>query len=97
MPASSWERSAMSSTVDQLRQIFNAESVALVGASDKEGSFGRLFLEGMRDAGCKSLYPINPRKPELVGMRAYPSISDVPAQLDAAILLTPPESVLDLV
>jgi acyl-CoA synthetase (NDP forming) len=87
----------MSSTVEQLRQIFNAESVALVGASDKEGSFGRLFLEGMRDAGCKNLYPINPRKPELVGMKAYPSISDVPAQLDAAILLTPPESVLDLV
>lgn len=86
-----------SPTVEQLRQIFNGEHIALVGASDKEGSFGRLFLEGMRDAGCKNLYPINPRKPELVGMKAYPSISDVPAQLDAAILLTPPESVLDLV
>jgi acyl-CoA synthetase (NDP forming) len=98
MPASSWERSAMSSqTVQQLSEIFNAESVALVGASDKEGSFGRLFLEGMRDAGCKNLYPINPRKPELLGMKAYPSITDVPAQLDAAILLTPPDSVLPLV
>ncbi len=86
-----------SSTVEQLRQIFNGEHIALVGASDKEGSFGRLFLEGMRDAGCKNLYPINPRKPELLGMKAYPSISDVPAQLDAAILLTPPDSVLGLV
>jgi len=86
-----------SQTVEQLRAIFNAEHVALVGASDKEGSFGRLFLEGMRDTGCKNLYPVNPRKPELLGMKAYPSISDVPAELDAAILLTPPESVLDLV
>ena len=86
-----------SQTVEQLSQIFNAESVALVGASDKEGSFGRLFLEGMRDAGCKHLYPINPRKPELLGMKAYPSITDVPVQLDAAILLTPPDSVLPLV
>ncbi len=86
-----------SQTVEQLSQIFNAESVALVGASDKEGSFGRLFLEGMRDAGCKNLYPINPRKSELLGMKAYPSITDVPAQVDVAILLTPPDSVLPLV
>ncbi len=35
-----------SRTVEQLSHILNAESVALVGASDKEGSFGRLFLEG---------------------------------------------------
>jgi acyl-CoA synthetase (NDP forming) len=86
-----------SQTVEQLRKILNAESVALVGASDKEGSFGRLFLEGMRDAGRLHLYPVNPRKPELLGMKAYPSISAIPAQLDAAILLTPPESILDLV
>jgi acetyltransferase len=98
MRARFWEISAMtSSTVERLREIFNAESVALVGASDKEGSFGRLFLEGLRDTGCKHLYPVNPRKPELLGMKAYPSISDVPGELDAAILLTPPESVLGLV
>lgn len=86
-----------SPVVEQLKEIFSAEHVALVGASDKEGSFGRLFLEGMRNAGVKNLYPINPRKPELLGMRAYPSISEVPARLNAAILLTPPESILDLV
>ena len=39
-----------SETVQQLSLICNAESVALVGASDKEGSFGRLFLEGLEDA-----------------------------------------------
>ena len=37
-----------SQTVEQLAHICNAGSVALVGASDKEGSFGRLFLEGLR-------------------------------------------------
>ena len=87
----------MTTTVDQLRDIFNAEAVALVGASDKEGSFGRLFLEGMKDAGCKRIYPVNPKRDEILGLKAYPSISAVPEQLDVAILLTPPESVLDLV
>jgi acyl-CoA synthetase (NDP forming) len=86
-----------SHTVEQLSQIFNAESVALAGASDKEGSFGRLFLEGLRDAGCPRIYPVNPKREEILGIKAYPSISAVPDQVDVAILLTPPESVLPLV
>ena len=76
-------------TVEQIRRIFNAESVALVGATDKEGSFGRLFLEGMRDAGCKKLYPVNPKREEVLGIKAYPSISAIPEQVDAAILAHP--------
>jgi acyl-CoA synthetase (NDP forming) len=86
-----------SQTVEQLSHIFNAESVALVGASDKEGSFGRLFLEGLRDAGCRKIYPVNPKREEILGFKAFPSISAVPDQVDVAILLTPPESVLGLV
>ena len=86
-----------SQTVEQLSHICNAESVALVGASDKEGSFGRLFLEGLRDAGCRKIYPVNPKRDEILGIKAYPSISAVPDQIDLAILLTPTGVVLDLV
>jgi acyl-CoA synthetase (NDP forming) len=71
--------------------------VTLVGASDKEGSFGRLFLEGLRDAGCRKIYPVNPKREEILGFKAFPNISAVPDQLDVAVLLTPPESVLGLV
>jgi len=84
-------------TVEQLSRICNARSVALVGASDKEGSFGRLFLEGMRDAGCSRIYPVNPKRDEILGIKAYPSISAVPDEVDLAILLTPTGVVLDLV
>jgi acyl-CoA synthetase (NDP forming) len=86
-----------SQTVQQLHSICNAESVALVGASDKEGSFGRLFLEGLRDAGCRRIYPVNPRRDEILGIKTYPSISEVPDEIDLAILLTPTGVVLDLV
>ena len=86
-----------SQTVEQLRRICNPESVALVGASDKEGSFGRLFLEGLRDAGCRRIYPVNPKREEILGITAYPSISAVPGEIDLAILLTPTGVVLDLV
>ena len=86
-----------SQTVEQLRRICNPESVALVGASDKEGSFGRLFLEGLRDAGCRRIYPVNPKREEILGITAYPGISAVPGEIDLAILLTPTGVVLDLV
>jgi acyl-CoA synthetase (NDP forming) len=86
-----------SQTVEQLSHICNAESVALVGASDKEGSFGRLFLEGLRDAGCRKIYPVNPKRDEILGIKVYPSISAIPDQVDLAILLTPTGVVLDLV
>lgn len=86
-----------SQTVEQLQRICNAQSVALVGASDKRGSFGRLFLEGLRDAGCRRLYPVNPKREEILGITAYPSISSVPDEIDLAILLTPTGVVLDLV
>jgi acyl-CoA synthetase (NDP forming) len=89
--------SMSSQTVEQLARICNAETVALVGASEKDGSFGRLFLEGLRDAGCRKIYPVNPKREEILGMRAYPSIGAVPDELDLAILLTPPGSVLGLV
>jgi acetyltransferase len=51
----------------------------------------------MKDAGCKRLYPVNPKRGEILGLKCYPSIRAVPERLDVAILLTPPESVLPLV
>jgi acetyltransferase len=84
-------------TVQHLSKIFRAETVALVGASDRQGSFGRLFLEGLVHMGCRRVYPVNPRREEILGIKAFPSIGAVPGEVDVAILLTPPEAVLDLV
>ena len=64
-----------SQTVEQLSHICSAESVALVGASDKEGSFGRLFLEGLRDAGCRRIYPANPKREEILGDPGFNLVS----------------------
>jgi acetyltransferase len=84
-------------TVAQLDRILNAKSVSLVGASNKEGSFGRLFVEGLIKMGCKNIYPVNPKSSEIMGLKAYPSITDIPYDVDVAVLLTPPEPVLGLV
>ncbi|MBN1320868.1 MAG: CoA-binding protein, partial [Thermoleophilia bacterium] len=86
-----------SESVKQISDIFNAKSVALVGASDREGTFGRLFVEGLRDHGCPGIYPVNPKKDEILGFKAYPSLTAIPDPVDVAVLLTPPESIPGIV
>jgi len=86
-----------SETVRQISQIFNAQSVALVGASDREGTFGRLFLEGLRDLGCPHIYPVNPKREEILGFKTYANLTAIPEPVELAILLTPPEAVLGIV
>ena len=84
-------------TVKQIEHILHAKSVSLVGASNKEGSFGRLFVEGLVKMGCHNVYPVNPNSPEILGLKAYPNITNIPFEVDVAILLTPPKHVLGLV
>jgi len=71
--------------------------VSIVGASNREGSFGRLFVEGLMQMGCKHIYPVNPRNPEILGLKAYPSVTDIPFEVDVVVLLTPPDTVLGVV
>ncbi len=87
----------MSSTVSDLEQILHPRSVAIVGASGREGSFGRMFLEGLIRIGFREIYPVHPRETELLGLKAYRSIKDIPHDVDVAVLMTPPDSTLQMV
>jgi acyl-CoA synthetase (NDP forming) len=75
----------------QMDSIFYPKTTAIIGATNRAGSFGRLFLEGFLRMGYKEIFPIHPREKELLGLKAYPSVKDVPQEIDLAILLTPPE------
>ncbi len=87
----------MSSTVSDLEQIFHPKSLSIVGASSREGSFGRMFLEGLIRIGFRQIYPVHPRETELLGLKAYQSIKDIPHDVDIAVLMTPPDSTLQVV
>jgi len=87
----------MNSTVSDLEQIFHPRSVSIIGASSREGSFGRMFLEGLIRIGFREIYPVHPRETELLGLRAYQGIKDIPHDVDVAILMTPPDSTLQVV
>ena len=81
-----------------LERIFAPEAVALIGAREKAGSVGRTILENLRAGGFRgSIYPVNPKRHRVLGVRAYPSIDCVPRPVDLAIVATPTATVPDVI
>jgi acetate---CoA ligase (ADP-forming) len=77
-----------------LDRLFDARTVALVGASNRPRSWGFTTLERFRDAGFTGqLIPINPRVESILGIPCYPSLSSVPGPIDLAVLMVAPERI----
>ncbi len=68
--------------------LFGPKVVAVVGATDKIGSVGRAVLENLRSFNG-TVYPINPKRPNVLGIPAFPSVAATPAKIDLAIIVTP--------
>ena len=80
------------------QQDFRPRSVALVGTSGKENSVGRVVLENLKAAEFPGpIYPINPKYESLLGLACYPSLAQLPATPDLAIIATPAASVPQVV
>ncbi|HEV2950497.1 MAG TPA: CoA-binding protein, partial [Actinomycetota bacterium] len=70
-----------------LERMVAARSVAVVGASVKEGSVGRqMMLELERGGYGGAVYPVNPGYDEVLGHRCFGSLGEVPEPVDLAIL-----------
>jgi acetyltransferase len=85
-------------TANPLKSIFAPKNVAVIGATEKEGSVGRTILWNLISSPFGgAVFPINPKRPSLLGIKAYPSIKDVPDQIDLAVIVTPATSIPDLI
>mgnify|MGYP002403319914 CR=1 FL=1 len=85
-------------SIRNLGPAFLPRSVALIGASDREGSVGRVVLRNVIDGGFGgSIYPVNPKYREVFGLTCYPRIADIPDVPDLAVIMTPPQTVPGLV
>lgn len=81
-----------------LDSIFNPKSIALIGASDEEGSVGYILMKNLTELDYKGLfYPVNIRKQEILGKKAYIAVSQLPQTVDLAIIATPAATVPGLV
>src|SRR3989304_3151354 len=77
----------------ELAKIFNPRTIALIGASENEGSVGRAILENLLLSKDRNIYPVNPKRDTVLGVKAYPRISDVPKPIDLAVIATPAQTV----
>ena len=78
-----------------LKKIFNANSVAIIGASRRMGHPGHLALMGLMESGFDGkIYPINPSAREIDGIKAYPNIKSVHEPVDLAFIAVPADRVV---
>ncbi len=81
-------------TANPLESIFAPKNIAVIGATEKEGSVGRTILWNLISSPFGgAVFPINPKRPSLLGIKAYPSIKDLPDQVDLAVIVTPATSI----
>ena len=84
-------------TVSQIDSLFNAKSVAIVGAP-RGMKTGKIFLLALLDQKFKGkIYPVNPNAGEIDGIKAYPNIESIPGPVDLVIILVPSEQALPVV
>ena len=73
-----------------LAPIFNPKTVAVIGATDKLHSVGRTLVWNlMSNPFGGSIYPVNPKRSQVLGIPAYPSLKAIPSEIDLAIIATP--------
>lgn len=87
----------MSYDPEQMRAIFAPRSIAVAGAP-RGFKPGTVFLQALLDPGFKGkVFPINPNADEILGLKAYPSVSAVPEEVDLAIVLVGVERLMEVI
>jgi len=78
--------------------IFKPSSIAVIGASEDERKIGHVVFRNLVEQGFKGkVYPVNPKRREILGIKCYPSIKDIPDRVDLAIIVIPARGVPSVV
>ena len=75
--------------------MFNPRSIAFVGATEQLGKWGFIIFNNLITGGFPGkIYPVNPGRAEVLGYRAYPTVREVPGELDLVVIAAPAGGVL---
>src|ERR1700693_2271941 len=81
-----------------LDAMFTPNSVAVLGATDRPGTVGRTVLENLLHGRFHGkVYAVNPKREEVLGLKAYKNIGDVSSPVDLAVVATPAATVPQLI
>src|SRR6186713_2166534 len=76
--------------VRDMNRIMKPKAVAVIGASSEAGKIGNSVMKNLINGGYKGqIYPINPSADEILGLKAYKSVKDVPGDIDVAVFAIP--------
>jgi acetyl coenzyme A synthetase (ADP forming)-like protein len=71
-----------------MKEIFEPDSIAIVGAAREEGKLGNIVLRNIISSGYKGkIYPINPKADEILGLKCYKNVKDIKDDVELAIFL----------
>ncbi len=76
--------------VISMNRIMKPKAIAVIGASNEAGKIGNSVMKNLINGGYKGeIYPINPKDPEVMGIKAFKSVKDVPNDIDVAVFAVP--------
>ncbi len=82
----------------KLSKLFNPKVIAIIGASAREGTVGNSLMRNIIGSGFDGIvYPINPKRTNILGVKAYRTLEEIPDQIDLAIIATSAETVPGIV
>ena len=77
-----------------LDPLFLPKSVAVIGASERAGSVGRSVLWNLLSSPFGgTVFPVNAKRPSVLGIKAYPSVRELPDKVDLVVVTTPADTV----
>lgn len=80
-----------------LKYIFEAKSVAIIGASANPEKLGAVILKNFVDGGFGGkVFPINPKYEKLLGLKCYPDVFSIKERIDCAIIATPAQTTISI-
>ena len=81
-----------------LDPLFMPQSVAVIGASERPGSVGRAVLWNLLSSPFGgTVFPVNAKRPNVLGIKAYPSVRDLPDRVDLIVVTTPADTVPEII
>jgi acyl-CoA synthetase (NDP forming) len=78
--------------------LFIPKSVAVIGASERAGSVGRSVLWNLLSSPFGgTVFPVNAKRSNVLGIKAYPSVRELPDKVDLVVVVTPADTVPDII
>jgi len=88
------KRKAMDKNWEAMEALFTPRAVAVIGASDNPGKLGSHVMRSLTEGKYPGrIYPVNPGKHEIMGIKTYPSLLQVPESVDLSVIVLPAEQV----